>query len=146
MPFKMSVHDRFLGVKWYCEKVFEAGIGYAGARWAGGTIYERGASGVNQKQFYLSRTWRRARAAYIAERKAIDGGICEVCGVEPGLIVHHVVWLDDVNCNDPSISLNPRLFKYECQTCHNREVDPRKDAPGRCKYGPNGEIIRNTEW
>ena len=101
---------------------------------------------VNQKQFYKSQAWRRVRAAYIAERMAIDGGICEVCHVEPGLIVHHKVWLDDVNCNDPSISLNPRLFAYECQTCHNQERDPRKATPGRCTYGENGEIIRNTEW
>jgi 5-methylcytosine-specific restriction protein A len=31
MPFKMAVHGGFLVVKWYCKKVFEAGIGYAGA-------------------------------------------------------------------------------------------------------------------
>ena len=101
---------------------------------------------MNQKQFYKSLAWRRARDAYIAERVAIDGGVCEVCGDELGKIVHHKIWLDDENCNDPSISLNPELFTYECQTCHNRETDPRKDTPGRCIYGPNGEIISNTEW
>lgn len=102
---------------------------------------------VNQKQFYKTRAWRRARDAYIAERVAIDGGICEACGQEPGKIVHHWrTWLDDINCNDPDISLNPDNFKYECQTCHNKEVDPRKATPGRCRYGPNGEIIRQTEW
>ncbi len=102
---------------------------------------------LNQKQFYLTRAWRRARDAYVSERVAIDGGICEACGVEPGKIVHHYkIWLDDINCNDPDISLNPDNFKLECQTCHNKEVDPRKEAPGRCSYGPNGEIIRKTEW
>ena len=101
---------------------------------------------MNQKQFYKTQAWRRARDAFIDERLAIDGGICEVCRVEPGKIVHHIIWLDDHNCNDPNISLNPANFKYECQTCHNREVDPRRVTPGRCQYGPNGEIIRNTEW
>lgn len=101
---------------------------------------------MTQKQFYKSRPWRRARQAYIDTRMAIDGGVCEVCGEEPGLIVHHTIWLDDINCNDPNISLNPELFKYECQTCHNKEQDPRKVIPGRCYYGPNGEIIRNTTY
>ena len=111
-----------------------------------GTLYEE-RQHVNQKQFYKSQAWRRARDAYINERLAIDGGLCEACGIEPGKIVHHWhTWLDDTNCNDPNVSLNPDNFKYECQTCHNKERDPRKETPGRCIYGPNGEIIRNTEW
>jgi 5-methylcytosine-specific restriction endonuclease McrA len=101
---------------------------------------------LTQKQFYHTRAWKRARADYIAYRKSIDGGTCEVCGQEPGRIVHHKIWLDDTNCNDPEISLNPDNFMYECQTCHNKEVDPRKESPGRVRYGPNGEIIRNTVY
>ena len=105
-----------------------------------------GVVGLTQKEFYKTRAWRRARQAYIDERLAIDGGLCEVCQEEPGLIVHHKIWLDDINCNDPNISLNPGNFKYECQTCHNKEVDPRKVTGGRCVYGPNGEVIRNSTW
>lgn len=102
---------------------------------------------MNQKQFYKSRPWLRARQAYIDKRMAIDGGICEKCHEEPGKIVHHYkTWLDDINCNDPEISLNEDNFMYECQTCHNQERDPRKSTPGRCLYGPNGEIIRNTNY
>ena len=62
------------------------------------------------------------------------------------MIVHHKIWLDDVNCNDPEISLNADNFLYECQTCHNKEKDPRKATAGRCLYGPQGEIIRNTQY
>ena len=101
---------------------------------------------MTQKQFYKSRAWLRARQGYIDFRTAIDGGLCEVCHDEPGLIVHHTIWLDDINCNDPDISLNPKLFKYECQTCHNKEKDPRKVTPGRVLYDKNGEIIRNTNY
>lgn len=101
---------------------------------------------MTQKEFYKTQAWRRSRDAYIRERLALDGGLCEVCGEEPGRIVHHTIWLDDINCNDPMISLNPDLYKYECQTCHNKEVDPRKAKAGRCLYGPDGEIIRNTEY
>jgi hypothetical protein len=104
-------------------------------------------SSLNQKQFYKSQAWRRSRQAYIDKRLAIDGGICELCHEEPGLIVHHYkVWLDDVNCNDPTISLNEDNFQYVCQTCHNKEKDPRQATPGRCRYGPNGEIIRNSKY
>ena len=101
---------------------------------------------MTQEEFYKTRAWRRARKAYIEARLAIDGGICEVCGLEPGKIVHHKVWLDDENCNDPDISLNPDNFRYECQTCHNKEKDLRTSTPGRCLYGPNGEILRNTNY
>ena len=101
---------------------------------------------MNQKQFYRSKAWKLARQSYINARMALDGGLCEVCHEEPGYIVHHTIWLDDVNCNDPEVSLNPRLFKYECQTCHNKERDPRKATPGRCIYGPDGEIIPNTNY
>ena len=101
---------------------------------------------MTQKQFYKSGMWRRARDAYIKHRIRIDGGLCEVCGEEPGKIVHHTVWLDDENCNDLSISLNPKLFKYECQTCHNREKPLEISTPGRCYFGPNGEVIRNSEY
>ena len=68
---------------------------------------------MNQKEFYKTRPWRRARQAYIDTRLAVDGGLCEVCGEEPGRIVHHKIWLDDNNCNDPEISLNPANFLYE---------------------------------
>ena len=89
-------------------------------------------------------------AAFAAEEEdpseEIIVSVCEVCGAELGKIVHHKIWLDDDNCNDPEISLNPSNFKLECQTCHNKERDPRKTTPGRCLYGPDGEIIRNTEY
>lgn len=101
---------------------------------------------ITQKEFYKTQAWRRARDAYIQKRIAVDGGLCEVCREEPGRIVHHTVWLDDHNCNDPDISLNPELFAYECQTCHNKERDPRKATAGRCTYGPNGEIIRKSVY
>lgn len=98
---------------------------------------------MTQKEFYKTVAWRRARAAYIERRMAIDGGICEVCGQQPGKVVHHYrVWLDDQNCNDPSISLNDTNFRYECQDCHNKEQDPRKPkAPGRVQFTADGELV-----
>lgn len=65
-----------------------------------------------------------------------------MCRQELGLIVHHKIWLTDANCNDVDIALNPANFRYECQTCHNREKDPAQHIPGRVRYGSNGEIIK----
>lgn len=95
---------------------------------------------MTQAEFYASPQWRRVRAAYIDKRIMVDGGMCEVCGNELGRVVHHTVWLDDVNCNDGNISLNMDLLKYLCQTCHNQEKDPRK-ARGRCRYSADGEVV-----
>lgn len=101
---------------------------------------------MTQTEFYKTQAWRRTRRAFISRRLAIDGGLCQICGEQPGKIVHHVIWLDDENCNDPQISLNPELLRYECLACHNKEQDPRKARPGRCRYGANGEILRNSDY
>ena len=101
---------------------------------------------LTQKQFYKSSAWKRARKDYIDYRLSIDGGICEICREEPGYIVHHKIWLDDTNCNDSEISLNQDNFQYVCLVCHNKIDDPRKPVRGRCRYGPNGEVLRNTDY
>lgn len=96
---------------------------------------------MTHKEFYKTRAWTRCRGAFIATRVAIDGGMCQVCGAAPGLIVHHVVWLNDTNCNDPGIALNPDNLRYECQTCHNQERDPLKQRAGRYVFDSTGELI-----
>ena len=98
---------------------------------------------MTRKEFYHSQEWRRARDAYIRRRIALDGGMCEVCHDAPGRIVHHKLWLTDDNVRNIDVSLNFNNFRYECQTCHNREVDPSRRVPGRCRYGPDGEILPN---
>jgi 5-methylcytosine-specific restriction endonuclease McrA len=99
-----------------------------------------------QKEFYKTQAWRRARYAYIQERHSVDGGLCERCGLEPGRIVHHKIWVNDHNCNNPEVSLNPHNFEYLCQTCHNKERDPAALVPGRVRYGPDGEVIRASDY
>lgn len=70
--------------------------------------------------FYQSKAWRKCRAGYIAERRAIDGGLCERCRQVPGYIVHHKVWLTPQNINNPDISLCHDNLEYVCLDCHNR--------------------------
>ena len=71
--------------------------------------------------FYDSTEWRNCRKSYIAIRKSIDGGMCEQCHERLGFIVHHTVVLTPQNIGDPEISLNHKLLKYVCKTCHDQE-------------------------
>ena len=72
------------------------------------------------KAFYKSTRWRKCRAAFIADRMRIDGGLCQMCRDEPGYIVHHKVWLTPQNIDDPDVALNPANFLYVCHDCHNK--------------------------
>ena len=61
-----------------------------------------------------------SRAAFVASRVNIDGGLCQICRDAPGYIVHHKVWLTPENITDPDIALNPANFLYVCHDCHNK--------------------------
>ena len=54
--------------------------------------------------FYKSKAWQRCRAGYIAYRRGVDGGLCEICGDQPGYIVHHKTHLTPQNINDANIT------------------------------------------
>ena len=86
------------------------------------------------KPFYNSAAWKKARAAYIAHRKSIDGGMCESCRQRPGYIVHHKTELSPQNISDPGITLDFGNFKYDCHVCHNREGKGTQDAAGLVRY------------
>ena len=85
------------------------------------------------KAFYQSRQWQKCRAAYIAYRKSIDGGMCESCHEVPGYIVHHKIHLTPENINDPDISLGFGNLKYDCHACHNAEHGAAA-VPGLIEY------------
>lgn len=86
------------------------------------------------KKFYDSSTWKKSRAAYIAYRRAIDGGMCESCHAVPGYIVHHKTELSPSNINNPEITLNFDNFKYDCHICHNKERKRQEEAEGLVPY------------
>lgn len=75
------------------------------------------------KRFYKSKAWQQCRQSYIA----MVHGLCERCE-QPGLILHHKIYIDSKNINDPSITLNHDNLEYLCQTCHNREHFKRNSA------------------
>lgn len=82
------------------------------------------------KAFYASTKWKKCRAAYIAHRRTVDGGLCESCHELPGYIVHHKVELTPDNINDPEIALSFSNLKYDCHNCHNKEHGKEEEIPG----------------
>lgn len=70
------------------------------------------------KAFYKSDAWKSCRLGYIAERKRIDGGMCEACGDRLGYIVHHKITLTQHNIQDPDVALSWQHLAYECKPCH----------------------------
>lgn len=92
------------------------------------------------KKFYDSAAWKNCRASYIAERRKIDGGLCETCHKKYGYIVHHKIWLSPENINDTSISLNHKHLKYDCLECHNKETE-RMDVGARIVFDEDGNPV-----
>lgn len=101
------------------------------------------------KAFYHSKEWLKCRAAYIAQRRAIDGGMCESCHEKPGYIVHHKIELTPENIHDPYIALSFSNLKYDCHECHNAEHEfgfrntNAADVPGRVAltFGADGQPV-----
>ncbi len=93
------------------------------------------------KRFYNSKEWRKCRAAYIAQRKAIDGGMCESCHEVPGYIVHHKTELTPENINNPDVALGFKNLKYDCHVCHQKERE-KELAEGlvQYKFNEDGEV------
>lgn len=75
------------------------------------------------KRFYNSSRWKKCRTSYIQS----VFGLCERCG-EPGLILHHIEYIDSTNVDDPSVTLNHDNLEYLCQTCHNKEHFKTKEV------------------
>lgn len=95
------------------------------------------------KIFYKSPKWIKCRNAYIKNRIALDGGICEECGETVGYIVHHKKILTPDNINDPEITLNPDKLQYVCKSCHDKFEGHgiRNKRKHLCKFDEEGQPI-----
>lgn len=97
------------------------------------------------KPFYNSSRWIKARDTYISDRIMEDGGLCEVCGKEPGYIVHHIINLTEENVKDHDISLNFNNFQYVCKSCHDEFEGHGAGGHGKakalCTFDADGQPI-----
>lgn len=99
--------------------------------------------------FYHSMSWRTTREAYI---KSV-GRLCELClknGIyRPAAIVHHKVWINPKNINNPEITLNWNNLIAVCREHHEKIHDhPRyvfkneKDLSNmRYAFADDGSIV-----
>lgn len=82
------------------------------------------------KKFYDGKSWQACRDYYIGKRVAVDGGLCEHCKSRLGYILDHKVELNDINIDDPNISLNHDNLQYLCLECHNKKTHSKDDNRG----------------
>ena len=68
------------------------------------------------RKFYNSRAWEKCREGY----KQSKFGICERCE-DPGVEVHHKIYITPENINNPNITLNWDNLELLCMSCHNKE-------------------------
>ena len=102
------------------------------------------------KAFYNSQAWEDCRSAFISERMALDGGMCQVCGERLGFIVHHVKRITALTVNDPSVTLSHDNLRYLCKECHDREHKQEmlsgRGGGTRCVFDSEGKPIDVREY
>lgn len=85
--------------------------------------------------FYDSAAWKKCRKAFIQNRIATDGGMCQKCQRNIGTIVHHVTPIEPNNINDPYVTLNHDNLMFLCTACHNEIHDNTGNNVGFDKMG-----------
>ena len=88
-------------------------------------------------QFYASSEWEACKAQVLNERIKKDGSVvCEHCGKpilknfnpnernnKGAMVFHHRIYLNLLNVNDASVSLNPKNIQILHWSCHNEVHD-----------------------
>lgn len=86
--------------------------------------------------FYKSKAWKVASTNYRRQHP-----FCERClakGIfEKADLVHHKVFLNETNWNDPNVSMNPDNFESLCRKCH-AEMHYKKESN---QLGPDGRLL-----
>lgn len=70
--------------------------------------------GPKVEAFYHSKEWRRCQSAF----RNYKNNTCEMCR-GPGWLVHHKKPLNELNVDNPKISLNWSNLMLLCLDCHN---------------------------
>jgi 5-methylcytosine-specific restriction endonuclease McrA len=97
------------------------------------------------KKFYDSKAWKLCRKSFIADRIAIDGGMCEHCKDKLGYIVDHKEEITYENINNADVSLNHKNLQYLCLKCHNTKTfgTDKEIVREGLMFNSNGELIQS---
>ena len=89
--------------------------------------------------FYKSTRWINCKNAYLSS----VGGLCEIClkegKITPADIVHHKVYINESNINNPDITLNWSNLQAVCQLHHN-QIHMKSKAPKRYTVDKFGHV------
>ena len=93
------------------------------------------------KKFYQSKAWQDTRDYIMAK----NNYMCQKCNERPAEIVHHIIWLNSSNINDPTITLCEDNLMPVCRECHEliHEGVP-STVDGLC-FNENGELVIKNE-
>ena len=95
-------------------------------------------------KFYTGTKWQKCRKSFIAERVAIDGGMCQDCGEKLGEIAHHwPIALTPRNIELADVSLNHRNLRWVCHECHDKYPGHGLNKPTtpQLMFDANGDPI-----
>lgn len=90
------------------------------------------------KDFYQSKNWINAREYVMSKYFRI----CQKCKERPAEIVHHIVWLNPSNINNPNITLNENNLLPVCRECHAKIHEGVSATSEEVMFNSNGELIR----
>lgn len=89
------------------------------------------------KSFYDSAAWQACRTTYLQQHP-----FCEDCLAAGRYTraehVHHIIWLNEGNYQNPEISLNWKNLRAVCIDCHNREHARRRQR--RYRVDESGRV------
>lgn len=90
-------------------------------------------------KFYNSKQWKKCRESF----KQSKFGICERCE-QPGIEVHHKIYLSPYNINDPGITLSWSNLELLCESCHSKQHMSKYDVVREdVMFDSNGDLIRS---
>lgn len=89
-------------------------------------------------KFYQSKNWINARD-YMMHKYHY---ICQYCKERPAEIVHHIIWLNSTNINNPEITLNERNLIPVCRECHAMIHEGVSSTVDGIKFDCFGQLVR----
>ena len=90
------------------------------------------------KKFYQSPNWIRTRD-YIMSKYHY---ICQKCKKNPAEIVHHIIWLNSSNINDPYIALDEHNLTPVCRECHALIHEGVEATQDDLMFDEQGQLVR----
>ena len=94
---------------------------------------------INSK-FYKSTAWQKCREAYLLQHP-----FCEEClkrgEYTPAKHVHHRIWLNQYNKDNPEFTLNFKNLEAVCQECHNRIHAGTENIAKRYTIDSEGRVM-----